>query len=79
MSQFHKLTITEIHKETEDSVTLSFNVPQELQEIFKFKAGQYITLKSKESAGKNWINWSLRERKKANFLAHRLISKTHLH
>ncbi len=46
MSQFHKLTITKIHKETEDSVTLSFNVPKELQEIFKFKAGQYITLKT---------------------------------
>ena len=46
MSQFHKLTIKNIHKETNKSVTISFDVPQELKETFVFKAGQYITLKT---------------------------------
>ena len=46
MSQFHKLTIKEIQKETENAVTLSFTVPEDLKEIFAFKAGQYITLKT---------------------------------
>jgi len=46
MSQFHKLTIKEIHRETAKSVTISFEVPQDLKETFEFKAGQYITLKT---------------------------------
>ncbi|MDO6595908.1 ferredoxin--NADP reductase [Oceanihabitans sp. 2_MG-2023] len=46
MSQFHKLTIKEIHRETEKAVSISFNVPENLKENFTFKAGQYITLKT---------------------------------
>ena len=46
MSQFHKLTIKAIHRETDKAVTISFNVPQALKELFAFKAGQYITLKT---------------------------------
>lgn len=51
MSQFHKLAISELHKETDACVTIGFNVPKELKDTFKFKAGQYITLKT-EIAGK---------------------------
>ncbi len=46
MSQFYKLQIKDIHRETEKAVTLSFDVPEQLKETFTFKAGQYITLKS---------------------------------
>lgn len=46
MSQFHKLAISELHKETEACVTISFQVPSDLKDTYKFKAGQYITLKS---------------------------------
>jgi ring-1,2-phenylacetyl-CoA epoxidase subunit PaaE len=46
MSQFHKLPINDIHRETAKSVTISFEVPQHLKDIFEFKAGQYITLKT---------------------------------
>ncbi|WP_047549358.1 ferredoxin--NADP reductase [Psychroserpens sp. Hel_I_66] len=46
MSQFHKLSIKDITKETENAVTISFDVPQELKDTFQFKAGQYITLKT---------------------------------
>ncbi|WP_055444084.1 ferredoxin--NADP reductase [Lacinutrix himadriensis] len=46
MSQFHKLTIKDIHRETEKAVTITFNVPENLKEIFAFKAGQYITVKT---------------------------------
>jgi len=46
MSQFHKLTINEIHRETAKSVTISFEVPGNLKDEFKFIAGQYITLKT---------------------------------
>jgi len=46
MSQFHKLTIKALNKETEKSVTITFDVPQNLIDDFQFKAGQYITLKT---------------------------------
>ncbi len=46
MSQFHKLSIKDIHKETDKAVTLSFDVPENLKDTFAFKAGQYITLKT---------------------------------
>jgi ring-1,2-phenylacetyl-CoA epoxidase subunit PaaE len=46
MSQFHKLQIKEIHKETSKSVTINFEVPKNLSDSFRFKAGQYITLKT---------------------------------
>ena len=46
MSQFHTLAIKEIKRETEKAVTISFDVPEDLTEIFRFKAGQYITLKT---------------------------------
>lgn len=46
MSEFHKLAIKLIEKVTENCVTISFLVPEELQEAFTFKAGQYITLKT---------------------------------
>ncbi|WP_460220454.1 2Fe-2S iron-sulfur cluster-binding protein [Psychroserpens sp. MEBiC05023] len=46
MSQFHNLTIKNIKKETEKAVTISFEVPDNLKDNFKFQAGQYITLKT---------------------------------
>lgn len=46
MSQFHKLTIKDIIKETANAVTLSFSIPENLKDTFTFKAGQYITLKA---------------------------------
>lgn len=51
MSQFHKLSIKTITRETPSAVSITFDVPQELQSEFKFIAGQYITIK-KELNGK---------------------------
>jgi len=46
MSTFHKLSIQNIIRETALAVSIVFDVPQELQSNFSFKAGQYITLKA---------------------------------
>jgi ring-1,2-phenylacetyl-CoA epoxidase subunit PaaE len=46
MSQFHKLSIKNIHRETKASVSISFNIPEALKDTFTFKAGQYVTLKT---------------------------------
>ena len=45
MSEFHALTVSEVKKETPNSVSISFQVPDNLKNLFAFKAGQYITIK----------------------------------
>jgi len=51
MAQFYKLTIKEIKKETENAVSITFDIPNNLKSDFTFIAGQYVTIK-KELAGK---------------------------
>ncbi|WP_460219881.1 1,2-phenylacetyl-CoA epoxidase subunit PaaE [Psychroserpens sp. MEBiC05023] len=46
MADFHKLKIAEIYKETEDTSVITFDIPLELQDNFKFRQGQHLTLKS---------------------------------
>ena len=45
MSIFHKLSVKEVQKETENSVSIVFNIPPENQEKFQFIPGQYINIK----------------------------------
>ncbi|MFD1062546.1 2Fe-2S iron-sulfur cluster-binding protein [Winogradskyella litorisediminis] len=46
MAQFHKLSIKSINRVTDKSVAITFAIPEDLKGIYKFKAGQYITLKT---------------------------------
>lgn len=45
MSEFHTLTVSEVKKETPNSVSIVFTVPENLKNRFAFKAGQYLTVK----------------------------------
>ena len=42
---FHKLKIKEIRKETNDCVSISFEIPPDLKDSFSFQHGQNITIK----------------------------------
>lgn len=42
---FHKLKIKDIRKETDDCISISFDVPEELKNTFVFQHGQNITLR----------------------------------
>jgi ring-1,2-phenylacetyl-CoA epoxidase subunit PaaE len=44
-TDFHQLKVKKIVKETEDSVSITFEVPDSLKEKYEFKAGQYLTIK----------------------------------
>ena len=46
MAKFYSLDIKELKKETKDAVSITFDIPSNLQNEFKFIAGQYITLKT---------------------------------
>lgn len=42
---FHKLTVNDIRKETEECVSICFDIPPELEKEFSYKHGQNITIK----------------------------------
>ena len=44
---FHPLTIKDIRSETPDCVSISFDIPPDLAEVFKFSHGQNLTVKTK--------------------------------
>jgi len=45
MGEFQTLVISEVKKETPNSVSISFKIPENLEKTFAFKPGQYITIK----------------------------------
>lgn len=45
MGKFHTLTIKEIKKETENAVSIVFDIPTDLKAEFEFTAGHYINIK----------------------------------
>ena len=46
MGRFHSLSIKNITKETTDTVSISFNIPENLKDDFKFIPGQYLTFRT---------------------------------
>jgi ring-1,2-phenylacetyl-CoA epoxidase subunit PaaE len=45
MIHFHPLRVKQVEKETEDCVSVTFEVPSELEEIFRFTQGQSLTVR----------------------------------
>lgn len=43
---FHPLTVKDCRRETDDTVSIAFDVPPDLAERFRFVQGQYLTLKT---------------------------------
>jgi ring-1,2-phenylacetyl-CoA epoxidase subunit PaaE len=45
VSKFHALKVKQIIRETPEAVSLGFDVPADLKEDYKYKQGQYLTLR----------------------------------
>lgn len=45
METFYPLKVIDVQRETDDAVSVSFDVPHHLYETFNYKPGQYLTLK----------------------------------
>lgn len=43
---FHTLSVKQLERPTEESIAISFDVPEQLKETFSYKQGQYLTLKT---------------------------------
>ena len=46
MADFYNIKVADIYKETEDTSVITFEIPSDLKEIFKFRQGQHLTLKA---------------------------------
>ena len=46
MLHFHPLRITDVRQETDDTVSIAFDIPAEQRELFAYQAGQYLTLRT---------------------------------
>jgi len=46
MKKFHDLTIREVKRETPETVSLTFDVPEGEGELFQYRQGQHLTLRS---------------------------------
>ena len=46
MSKFHTLTVADVKQETRDAIVVTFAVPQDLQEAYRYDPGQYLTLRT---------------------------------
>ncbi|RYY39968.1 MAG: phenylacetate-CoA oxygenase/reductase subunit PaaK [Chitinophagaceae bacterium] len=59
MIHFHPLTVKKVVRETDDCVSVTFDVPAELQETFRFRAGQNLTFKKTVNGEELRRNYSL--------------------
>lgn len=46
MATFHKIKVKDIYKETDDCSVITFDIPSEISDEFKFRQGQHLTLKA---------------------------------
>ena len=46
MSKFYSIKICDIKKLTDEAVEISFDIPENLTQVFSYKSGQYITIQS---------------------------------
>ncbi len=46
MADFYNIKVADIYKETEDTSVVTFEIPSELHDEFKFRQGQHLTLKA---------------------------------
>jgi ring-1,2-phenylacetyl-CoA epoxidase subunit PaaE len=44
--RFHQLAVADIRRETDDAVSLDFAVPERLRTAYRFRPGQYLTLRT---------------------------------
>jgi ring-1,2-phenylacetyl-CoA epoxidase subunit PaaE len=46
MAKFHNIKVKDLYKETDDCSVITFDVPEDLYNVFNFSQGQHLTLKA---------------------------------
>ena len=58
-AHFHSLRVVEVVPETADANSIRFEIPEDLRDVFQFKAGQHLTLKAEIGGEEVRRNYSL--------------------
>jgi ring-1,2-phenylacetyl-CoA epoxidase subunit PaaE len=56
---FHTLRVGHVERLTDDAVAVTFDVPDDLAEVYRFRAGQYLTLRLRTGAGEERRSYSI--------------------
>lgn len=59
MAEFFNIKVADIYKETKDTVVISFDIPDNLKEKFKYNQGQHLTLRKEINGEDIRRNYSL--------------------
>jgi ring-1,2-phenylacetyl-CoA epoxidase subunit PaaE len=46
MSKFYPLTVAKVKHETRDAIAVTFDLPPQLQDVFRYRQGQHLTLRA---------------------------------
>ena len=46
MAKFHSIKVADVYKVTKDCTVITFDIPTDLKEEFKFKQGQHLTVRA---------------------------------
>ena len=46
MSEYYKLKVKKVVRETAESISITMDIPRELKELFSYKPGQFLTIKT---------------------------------
>lgn len=67
--QFYNISVKNKRQETADTVTLEFNIPENLQEAFTYKQGQYVTIRTHQGEEETRRSYSMSSSPLENRLA----------
>ena len=59
VATFHKIKVKDIYKETDDCSVVTFDIPEDVREDFRFRQGQHLTLKTEINNEQVRRNYSL--------------------
>ncbi len=59
MSGFHALKVAAVERLCDDAVAVTFDVPDDLRELYTFRPGQYLTLRQETAEGEERRSYSI--------------------
>lgn len=59
MAKFHSIKVRDVYKETKDCSVISFDIPEEIQNEFRFTHGQHLTIRANIDGNEVRRNYSL--------------------
>jgi ring-1,2-phenylacetyl-CoA epoxidase subunit PaaE len=59
MTDFHALKVAAVERLCDDAVAVTFDVPDDLRELYAFRPGQYLTLRQETAGGEERRSYSI--------------------